>query len=140
MFKDLCSAPPPPAILFRRVRALDALAFEELVLEALESRGLSVRRSKSYSGDGGQDGEVYLDDGWHLLQMKRYQGNINPAHVRGFVALCEAKKKNGVFVHTGKTTPASRKALQGLKTVSLISGDGLVALLRGAAFDLKRYD
>lgn len=140
MFKDLCKRPPTPAMLFGRVRAMDALAFEELVMEALEMRGLNVRRSKSYSSDGGQDGEVFLNDRWHLLQMKRYQGNINPAHVRDFVDLCKTKTRSGVFIHCGKTTPASRQAVQGLKSVSLISGENLVALLTGKAFDLKHYE
>lgn len=118
---------------------MDPLAFEELVIEALERRGLKVRRSKAYSGDGGKDGEVKLKGAWHLLQMKRYAGNINPAHVRDFISLCQRKKRTGVFIHTGKTTPGSKDALSDDDHVAVVSGTELVALLTGEAFDLRHY-
>ena len=137
MFRDLCKSPPPPGRLFSRVRAMDPLAFEELVIEAFEKRNMKVKRSPSYSGDGGLDGEVKIKGVWHLLQMKRYEGNIKPADVRAFVDLCAKKKASGVFVHSGKTTPGVREAMQDVETVSLISGQGLVDLLTGAAMDLK---
>lgn len=139
VFKDMCNRPPAPAELFTRVRAMDPLAFEELVMEALERRGLKVRRSASYSGDGGKDGEVKLKGAWHLLQMKRYAGNINPKHVRDFISLCQKKKRTGVFIHTGKTTPASKDALSGADEVAVVSGTELVALLTGEAFDFRHY-
>lgn len=101
MFGDLCKAPPPPGRLFSRARAMDPLAFEELIIEAFEKRTINVKRSPSYSGDGGQDGGVKIKRVCHLLQIKRYEGNIKPADVRPFVDLCAKKKASGVFVHSG---------------------------------------
>ena len=42
-----------PQRVFARIRSMDALAFEELILEAFETRGMPVKRSQRYTGDGG---------------------------------------------------------------------------------------
>lgn len=137
MIADFQNSEPEPARIFARVRAMDALAFEELVMEAFASRRLRVRRSKRYSGDGGIDGEVRIDGQWVLLQMKRYKGSIAVAHVRDFQSLCAARGKGGLFVHTGKTTSGSKALFDGNARIHVISGQKLVDLLAGRDLLIK---
>lgn len=111
-------------------RKIDPLAFEELILEAFARSGHRVRRGRRYSGDGGVDGHVWIDKKWVPIQCKRYSGPINPAHVRDFSALVYPGP--GLFVHTGRTGPASRANASG---ITIISGQKLINLIKGANND-----
>lgn len=42
-----------PQRVFARLRAMDPLAFEELLLECFERRDHQVIRNRRYTGDGG---------------------------------------------------------------------------------------
>lgn len=124
-----------PAVLhFSRLRSMDALAFEELLLEAFERRGFRVIRNQRYSGDGGIDGQVVIAGRTWLIQAKRYTSAIRPEHVRDFTALCSRHGQPGLFIHTGRTGGQSREALAGLADIEIISGQRLLALLTGAPF------
>ncbi|WP_333837407.1 restriction endonuclease [Novosphingobium sp.] len=124
-----------PAVLhFSRLRAMDALAFEELLLEAFERRGFRIIRNHRYSGDGGIDGQVVIAGRTWLIQAKRYAGAIRPEHVRDFTALCSRHDQPGLFIHTGRTGGQSREVLAGLADIEIISGQRLLALLTGAPF------
>jgi len=125
----------PPAMIFARLRAMDALAFEELLLESLERQGHTVVRNRRYTGDGGIDGQVVIAGERWLIQAKRYAGPIKPAHVTAFAELCRARRQRGLFIHTGRTGPASRTA-SGTGNVVIISGRALLALLRDDRLDL----
>lgn len=122
----------PATLIYARLRAMDPLAFEELLLEAFEQRGHRVIRNRRYTGDGGVDGEVVINGERFLIQAKRYRETIRPEHVGDFVALCTSRGRRGLFIHTGRTGPASRDALASISRVEIISGRQLLALLIGA--------
>jgi restriction endonuclease Mrr len=86
MCEQLCGRDrdQPAALHYARLRAMDPLAFEELLLEAFERRGHRVIRNRRYTGDGGVDGEVIIDGQRWLIQAKRYRDAIKPEHVREF--------------------------------------------------------
>ena len=122
--------PAGPARMFGYLRKIDALAFEELTLQAFVDMGWHVRRGTRYSGDGGIDGHVRMpgDLYWTAIQCKRYSSAINPAHVRDFARLIYPHR--GFFVHTGRTGGASWDARRGSGVV-VVSGEKLVALIDG---------
>ena len=120
--------PNGAARTFGYLRKIDALSFEELVLQAFADMGWRVRRGTRYSGDGGIDGHVRLpgDPYWTAIQCKRYSSAIDPRHVRDFSALVYPRR--GFFVHTGRTGDQSKAAAVG---VVFISGPRLADLVAG---------
>ncbi|WP_454883056.1 restriction endonuclease [Sphingomonas oryzagri] len=88
----------PPALVFARVQAMNALAFEELLLTCFERRGHKVIRNHRYTGDGGIDGRVVLHGRIWLIRAKRYASVIRPEHVQSFAAMCPAAPAR--FVHS----------------------------------------
>lgn len=117
------------------LRKIDPFTFEELVLEALDQRGHRVKRNKRYTGDGGIDGQCWINGKHALIQSKRYRNHINVKHVRDFATLLERRNCHGLFVHTGRTGKASQEIANSDPRLTIISGDGLVRLLtppRGA--------
>jgi restriction system protein len=119
------------------VRKIDPYVFEELVLCALERQGIAVIRNASYSGDGGLDGEFVHKGCRYLVQAKRYVGAIDAGHVQAFGALiAERQAQGGLFIHTGRTPPGVYRALRLSRTVTLISGQKLLDLIRGERLEL----
>ena len=112
---------------FLRSRAVDPYTFEEAILTALLERGVKIRRNSRYTGDGGIDGQAWINGRRVLIQAKLYKGHINPAHVEDFVILCKKNKSLGLFVHSGKTGPASRR--NSSESIDIVSGDRLLKLL-----------
>tara|TARA_B100000378_G_scaffold47595_2_gene35493 strand:- start:9668 stop:10270 length:603 start_codon:yes stop_codon:yes gene_type:complete len=121
----------PPQLLYARLRAMNPLAFEELLLECFERRGHGVVRGRRYTGDGGIDGQVMIEGEIWLIQAKRYADAIRPEHVAAFDALCRAKGRRGLFIHTGRTGPQSRLMATGSDRVAIVSGRALLSLLTG---------
>ena len=121
--------PSGPARVFGYLRKIDALAFEELTLQAFVDMGWHVKRGTCYSGDGGIDGHTRPPGHpyWCPIQCKRYRSHIDAAHVRAFAQLTYPLR--GIFVHTGRTGQQSREASG--ESVIFVSGDRLVALVRG---------
>lgn len=119
------SAPQMMAYL----KKIDFFAFEELLLDAFERRGFKVIRNKRYTGDGGVDGRVIINGHTFLIQAKRYQAHINPAHVSALNELCINEQTYGIFIHTGITGPASKATHH--DHIAMISGDQLVRFLTG---------
>lgn len=138
MCQQLCGPDrdQPAALHYARLRAMDPLAFEELLLEAFERRGHKVIRNPRYTGDGGVDGEVVIDGERWLIQAKRYRDAIRPEHVREFAMLCATRRRRGMFIHTGRTGGMSRTAVLGADGIEIVSGQRLLALLTGAQFQL----
>ena len=124
----------PAGLHYARLRAMDPLAFEELLLEAFEQRGHRVIRNRRYTGDGGVDGEVVIDGERWLIQAKRYRDAIRPEHVRDFAMLCATRKRRGMFIHTGRTGGMSRTVVLSADGIEIVSGQRLLALLTGAPF------
>jgi len=108
-------------------RKINAYIFEEMVLTSFKKSGYKIRRSKSYSHDGGIDGEIFLNGSWAFIQTKRYKSHIKKVHVTSFRRLCEDKKVKGVFVHCGRTSKNTWDELG--NTVQMVSGNRLLNLL-----------
>lgn len=96
------------------LKKINPYVFEEFVLTMFEIDGYKIKRSESYSGDGGCDGEVFrkpvnsnrfFASGMErfLVQSKCYTGHIKRDHVNDFILLCAKEKCPGYFVHCGKT-------------------------------------
>jgi restriction system protein len=113
------------------LRKINPYVLEELLLTAFEQQGHNVTRSPSYSGDGGIDGQVLIDDRTWLIQAKRYSRSISPQHVSAFIRLLESRNQPGFFIHTGRTGPASRALSRDCSLIRIISGQQLLNLLAG---------
>lgn len=148
------------ATLFAYARKIEPMIFEELVLIAFKAKGFMVRGNAAYTGDGGIDGRVWVEDwrqidpwfsrrhpnrivrGWAGIQCKRYEGAVRREHIRQFpYDLAKAELVAGLFVHTG-TTPKARPGSEQspspedvdkdfLPPVRILSGRSLIALLTG---------
>lgn len=127
----------PPSLVYSRLRRMDPLAFEELLLECFERRGCRVVRNHRYTGDGGVDGKVLIQGKTWLVQAKRYASAIRPEHVDAFAALCRSKQMPGMFIHTGRTGPSSRTLIERHAHIEIISGERLLALIHGGPLWLQ---
>ncbi len=108
------------------LRKIDPFLFEELILTALQNKGHRIKRNRRYTGDGGFDGNVRIDDVWHGIQCKRYKDSINPKHVQEFCNQTE----HGLFVHTGRTGDKSREHASNTN-IKFVSGSLLIELITG---------
>lgn len=131
-----CDRAQTPALIYARLRAMDALAFEDLLLESFERRGHRVVRNHRYTGDGGVYGQVVIAGQVWLIQAKRYAGSIRAQHIRAFVSICATRNVPGLFVHTGRTGGSSRGAVAQLAAVDTVSGQRLLALITGCQITL----
>lgn len=113
------------------LRKINPYVFEELLLLAFELQGHPVQRNASYSGDGGLDGQVFIDGHRWLIQAKRYGITITPAHIRNFAPLLLRERCGGFFIHTGRTGNFSRLLLHAYPQVQQVSGQRLLNLLAG---------
>lgn len=129
------------ARVFGYLRKVEPLVCEEVVLSALEDAGAFVLRNRRYTGDGGIDGRCWLPGsgfGLHVVQVKRYDSAITPAHVSNLGDLVVRQRRaGGLFVHCGRTGPASYATLRGT-ALMLVSGDGLLRLLVDGALPHRR--
>ncbi|MBV4413512.1 restriction endonuclease [Enterobacteriaceae bacterium YMB-R22] len=112
------------------LRKINPYVFEELLLTAFERRGYPIKRNSRYSGDGGMDGQVWIDGQRYLIQAKRYARTISPTHVAAFGELVRREDCRGLFVHTGRTGLASRAELARIPEIELLSGQQLLNLLK----------
>jgi restriction system protein len=113
------------------LRKMNPYVFEEMLLTAMSRQGLRIQRNAQYSGDGGADGQVWINGQRWLIQAKRYSATINAAHVSAFGLLTETERASGLFVHTGRTGEVSREAFLRYPGLRLISGQQLLRLLAG---------
>lgn len=115
------------------LRKIDPDVFEELVLELFEREGVPVLRNRSYSGDHGIDGHLWLPGtGLVLVQCKRYRAHIDRAHVADFARVMASRARQyGVFVHTGRTGEAAYAEAAG--RIRFLSGFVLAEIASGQA-------
>jgi restriction system protein len=104
--------------------------FEEMILTAFQQAGAEIKRSSSYSGDGGIDGEVIINTSRYLIQTKKYKGYIKAVDVSKHVKICNRKRAKGFFVHSGMTGLKSKDFASGAP-IAIVSGDSLISLLAG---------
>ncbi len=120
------------------LRKIDPFVFEELILEALERRGHKIKRNKRYTGDGGIDGQCWINGQHALIQAKRYRNHIRLKDVADFQAIMQKRNTHGLFVHTGKTGKGVW-ALNKDPRLTIISGEKLVRLLMPEEANRKAY-
>lgn len=113
------------------LRKVNPYVFEEMILTALERRGIPVRRNPRYSGDGGLDGQFWVGNQRWVVQAKRFSSAVRPEHVRDFGELARREKCKGLFIHTGRTGQVSIEAFQAYPEILLVSGASLLQLLSG---------
>lgn len=118
-----------PGSIITYLRKMNPHAVEEIILDAAESAGHKVKRNRAYTGDGGIDGQIFVDGCWHLVQTKRYKKTINPQHVSAFNLVCAQRQQPGLFVHCGRTGDKSRQ--NKANHVRFISGSALIDLIAG---------
>ena len=111
--------------LFSYLRKIDPFVFEELILHTFKMKGFKIKRNKKYTGDGGIDGKVVINNQLYLIQAKRYSNFINPRHIENFASLCKSYNTKGFFIHTGKTGPESKNITKQFKNIEIISGSKL---------------
>ena len=116
-----------PGQKFHYLRQIDPFVFEELLLCAFERKGHVVIRNSRYTGDGGIDGKVIIDDRLTFIQAKRYTSFVNAQHIVNFSNICHRKKVPGLFIHCGKTGHKARILTP--KNVTVIGGHALLELL-----------
>lgn len=114
--------------IFGLMRSVNHFAFEEMILNALQERGLKIKRNVRYTGDGGLDGQFWIGKERILIQAKRYKNHIRRDHVEEFHKLCAKHKCRGIFVHTGRTGKASNAEVKIGRNIQMISGQRVVDL------------
>ena len=127
---DVVGAISCPKRAFGYLRKVDPFVFEEMVLSAMAKYGYKIKRNRRYTGDGGIDGQVKIDGDWCLIQCKRYSNYINNKHLTEFIDLCERKGCKGLFVHSGRTGKKCLVSISSSVDVKIISGSGLLRLLK----------
>lgn len=113
------------------LRKINPYVFEEMILTAIERRGIPVRRNQRYSGDGGIDGQFWIGQERWIVQAKRFASAVRPEHIRQFGELARKEKCKGLFVHTGRTGFISFKHFSDYPEILLVSGASLLDLLSG---------
>ncbi|MBC8947029.1 restriction endonuclease [Xenorhabdus indica] len=113
------------------LRQINPYVFEELLLLAFQKQGFKVKRNKSYSGDGGIDGKVWIEGKCFLIQSKRYSQAINPKHIQEFGEVLKCMNCEGFFIHTGRT--GGKSIYHSINyPIYIISGKRLLNLLSGS--------
>jgi restriction system protein len=124
--------------LLEKVRAIEATAFQRLVLKLLEAMGyggLGLMRHTGKTSDGGVEGVIEEDKlGLNRIyvQAKRYQaGNtVGSVEMRNFLGAMSGKVDRGMFLTTSTFTQAAERKLEGRGVrVVLIKGDEVVDLM-----------
>ncbi len=111
------------------LRKIDPFVFEEMLLTLLKENGYKIKRNKRYTGDGGSDGQVWLNGVHYHVQAKRYKSHISKQHMVEFIELTKREKSKGLFIHTGRTGKAT-KSLADEYRIEIISGDALCHLVK----------
>jgi restriction system protein len=106
------------------LRKIDPFVFEEMLLSVFKEIGYKIKRNKKYTGDGGTDGQVWINKKHHHIQAKRYASYINKQHMIEFIQLNKERKTKGLFIHTGKTGKET-KLLAKNNDIEIISGERL---------------
>ena len=115
------------------LKKIDPYVFEELILTAIEKKGVIIKRNLSYSGDGGIDGQFMTSKGLVIIQAKRYDKEIKHSDVKALAKKVEISKAcYGLFIHTGTTNTNIKVTCKDFtQNISIISANKLVDLILG---------
>ncbi|MGI2906153.1 restriction endonuclease [Tolypothrix sp. VBCCA 56010] len=117
---------------------------EEIILHCFRDAGWSAEKLGGYTRDGGIDGICAIDELFFLIQVKRYQGNINALDVEAFARVIadyarkHPKVSHGFFIHSGKTGKLAKEAVNHYRDVILISGNHFVDFILTPALGLEQ--
>ncbi|MEY8215579.1 MAG: restriction endonuclease [Colwellia sp.] len=120
-----------PAKKFSYIRKVNPFVFEEMILTSLKDSGCKITRNNRYTGDGGVDGRAVIRGTSVLIQAKRYRGHISANDITEFSILCGKSRKQGLFVHTGKTGKQAKLNSIDCR-IDIVSGNRMIALLDGS--------
>ncbi|MGB4860939.1 MAG: restriction endonuclease [Tepidiformaceae bacterium] len=123
--------------LLTRVRQLEPVGFERMVVGLLLAMGYGVRGDGEHigrSGDGGVDGVIREDKlGLDLvyIQAKKWAGSVGRPEIQAFVgSLAGLKARKGVFISTSSFSKEAYEYLSRIETrVVLIDGQQLARLM-----------
>ncbi|MGE3074959.1 MAG: restriction endonuclease [Dehalococcoidia bacterium] len=123
--------------LLTRVRQLEPVGFERMVVGLLLTMGYGVKGDGEHigrSGDGGVDGVIREDKlGLDLvyIQAKRWAASVGRPEIQAFVgSLAGLKARKGVFITTSSFSKEAYDYLNRIETrVVLIDGHKLAQLM-----------
>lgn len=111
-------------------------AFERLCKRLLHEEGFTNVKVTGKTGDGGVDGEGFLQMGLVgfrvIFQAKRYQGSVASKIVREFRGAMQGRADKGLIITTGTFTQDSKQEASrvGNATIDLVDGEALIELLK----------
>ncbi len=112
------------------LKKINPYVYEELLLTIFEEKGYKIERNVRYSGDGGIDGNVFLNGKKYIIQAKRYKNYIKNEHIKSFEKCIETMGADGgFFVHTGKTGKEKMNRYR-KGNIEIISGQKLVNFIK----------
>jgi len=114
----------------QQLQAMSPFAFEYLITEGLQKKGVGIRKLKRVTGDGGIDGMLHLQGRWHIVQAKRYAAPVSQGMINEFLALCQRKKMPGLFVATGGFSQPAKTLADRTARITLVDTGQLLAMLR----------
>lgn len=123
------------AKLLNIIKSLPPGGFERLSQRLLRESGFQQVVVTGKSGDGGIDGMGILQVNPFvsfnvLFQCKRYQGAVNPSHVRDFRGAMMGRADKGIIITTGTFTLDAKKEARrdGVPPIELVDGELLVEM------------
>lgn len=125
-------------------RQQNAFIAEEIILHCFRDAGWQAQKLGGYTGDGGIDGVCWLDDLFFLIQVKRYQGAINPADIETFAQVIQQHHaqnpslSHGFFIHSGKTGDLAKQAVDYYRDIILVSGNEFVNFILTPALGIEQ--
>ena len=119
------------ADLLEKLKTVDPIFFERLVLHLMEELGYGKGKHVGKSGDKGIDGEIPQDKlGLDViyLQAKRHSSNVSAGDLRNFIGALSLKKaRKGIFVTTADFPQGAYDDVKkSEKNIVLINGKKLV--------------
>ncbi len=116
---------------------ISADAFERLTQRLLRESGFVQVEVTGRTGDGGVDGKgiarIHGFMSFHIIfQCKKYQGSVSAGAIRDFRGAMAGRTEKGLFITTGRFTPAAIKEAtrDGTPPIDLVDGEQLAEKLK----------
>ncbi len=119
-------------------------AFERLAQRLLRESGFVQVEVTGRTGDGGIDGKgiakIHGFMSFHVIfQCKKYQGSVSAGDIRDFRGAMVGRADKGLFITTGRFTPAAVKEAtrDGAPPIDLVDGEQLAEKLKELQLGLR---